>query len=487
MSDFKRKPFAKQLEGFELSKDKPNFGLFMEQGTGKTKVTLDTANYLYKKGVIDTLIVVAWPNGVHRNWVDIEIAKDLNVPYKATFWQSSLSKEKQKQIEEVYHYKDGLRVMTYNIEAVNTEKGKANIGHFIKSGKVFFVLDQSACIKTPTAARTKAMTKFGQHNNIIYKRILDGDPHAEGLHELFAQFKFLDPDIIGLTSYTAFKSTYCEMGYFKNIIGYKNVDQLMAKIEPYFFRCTSDECVDLPSKIYKRWSFELNDEERKLYNQMKRHNLAYFNTGFEEILTQEKLALTKNMRLQQISSGWLSVDRGKRKTESGKMVNNFELLPISKESSRLSAFKDLILEAKGKILIFTRFVADILELEKFLGKESVSFHGGISDDQKSEAKRLFMEDESVRFFIGQPSTAGIGHTLTAAKHIVFYSNGHSLRLRKECEKRAHRTGLKHNIIIWDLIAKNTQDFNIVNCLIEKKKVSDAIMKEPENFFMQELQ
>ena len=96
-----------------------------------------------------------------------------------------------------------------------------------------------------------------------------------------------------------------------------------------------------------------------------------------------------------------------------------------------------------------------------------------------------MEDPKVRFFIGQPSTAGIGHTLTAAKHIVFYSNSHSLRLRKECEKRVHRAGLKHKVIIWDLVAKDTQDAKIIQCLIDKKKIADEIMQDPVNFFMEE--
>lgn len=483
---FKRQPFAKQLEALETSKDKPNFALFMEQGTGKTKVTLDTANYLYNQGVIDTLIVIAWPNGVHRNWVDIELAKDLTVPHLATFWQSSLTKAKQKQIENVYHYKDGLRVMTYNIEAVNTDKAKANIKHFLDSGKVMLVIDQSACIKTPNAARTKTMLKFSKHKNVMVRRILDGDPIAEGLHEIFTQFKFLDPEIIGLTSYTAFKSMYCEIGYFKNITGYKNVDTLMSKLEPYFFRCTAQECVDLPERIYKRWIFDLSSKERRLFNEMRDYNITMFNNGEEDIITQEKLALTKNMRLQQITSGWINHDKGKKETSTGKFVNDYELIPIDKEPSRYKAFKELIESVTGKMIIFARFVKDIQLLESLLGKQAVSYHGGVSEDDKAEAKRSFMEDEETRFFIGQPSSAGIGHTLTAAKHIVFYSNSHSLRLRKECEKRAHRTGLKHHLLIWDLIANDTQDANIVKCLIDKKKVSDAILKEPESFFLKEI-
>ena len=61
MSDFKfkTKPFAHQLKVFMESRRKRNFALLMEQGTGKTKVALDTAAYLYLNEKIDTLVVIA--------------------------------------------------------------------------------------------------------------------------------------------------------------------------------------------------------------------------------------------------------------------------------------------------------------------------------------------------------------------------------------------------------------------------------------------
>lgn len=479
---FKRNPYGKQLEALKASYDKPYFALFMEQGTGKTKVTLDTVNYLYLKNIIDTLIVVAWPNGVHRNWVDIELSKDLNMPFKACAWKSVLNKEKKKEIEDVYNYKNGLRVITYNIESVITEKVKANLNHFIKSGKCILVIDQSACIKNPSAARTKALLKLSTHPNIIYKRILDGDPVAEGTHEIFAPFKFLDPSIINIKSYAEFKVTYCVLEnkvinnrIFSVITGSKNQDQLKKLIAPYSFICTSAECVDLPERIYKKWIFDLSSKERKCYDELKQFSITLFNTeDGEELVSHEKLALVKNMRLQQITSGLISINND----DGGKS----KLINIDKESSRLSAFKELIKQTDGKVLIFARFRHDIKNLETLLGDESVSYYGGISDDNKANAKTLFMNDDKIKYFIGNPTTAGIGHTLTAAKNIVFYNNNHSLRLRKECEKRVHRIGLKHSVIIWDLIANKTQDLNIIKAFETKQKISDLIMKKDSNFF-----
>ena len=97
---YKRAPMKHQQKAFDLSAEMINFGLFMEQGTGKTKVILDTASYLYLSGQIDMLIVIAWPNGVHRNWVDNELHKDISpgCPYKAEFWTSSPTKKKIKRV-----------------------------------------------------------------------------------------------------------------------------------------------------------------------------------------------------------------------------------------------------------------------------------------------------------------------------------------------------------------------------------------------------
>ena len=94
-----------------------------------------------------------------------------------------------------------------------------------------------------------------------------------------------------------------------------------------------------------------------------------------------------------------------------------------------------------------------------------------------------MECDKTKYFIGQPRSAGIGHTLTAAKHVIFYSNDPSLRLREECEKRAHRTGLKHKLIVWDLKARKTQDHKIITAFRWKKDLANLIMQDPENFFL----
>lgn len=48
---FKLKPYAHQLEALEQSWYKDYFALFMDMGTGKSKVLIDNISLLYEKGL----------------------------------------------------------------------------------------------------------------------------------------------------------------------------------------------------------------------------------------------------------------------------------------------------------------------------------------------------------------------------------------------------------------------------------------------------
>jgi len=65
---YKTKPFEHQRQALIQGAEKRNYAYFMEMGTGKTKVAIDNACWLYQKNKIATVIVIA-PNSVYRNWI----------------------------------------------------------------------------------------------------------------------------------------------------------------------------------------------------------------------------------------------------------------------------------------------------------------------------------------------------------------------------------------------------------------------------------
>jgi superfamily II DNA or RNA helicase len=73
--EYKTKPFEHQREALKKGAKEKNFAYFMEMGTGKTKVAIDNAAYLFTVSEVNTVIVIA-PNSVYRNW-DKEITSTL--------------------------------------------------------------------------------------------------------------------------------------------------------------------------------------------------------------------------------------------------------------------------------------------------------------------------------------------------------------------------------------------------------------------------
>ena len=76
---FKTEPYAHQLHALGASHNKENYALFMEMGTGKSKVLVDNIAMLYDKGKINAALIVA-PKGVYRNWERQEIPTHMPEP-----------------------------------------------------------------------------------------------------------------------------------------------------------------------------------------------------------------------------------------------------------------------------------------------------------------------------------------------------------------------------------------------------------------------
>ena len=101
---FKTEPFEHQRKTFYLSRDQKVFALLMEQGTGKTKVVIDNSAYLYSKGEIQSLVVIA-PNGVHRNWIrEVETHLPDWCKYEITYYRSGMNKKETESFVKCFTF-----------------------------------------------------------------------------------------------------------------------------------------------------------------------------------------------------------------------------------------------------------------------------------------------------------------------------------------------------------------------------------------------
>ena len=471
---FKTKPYAHQLEALQKSWATDTYALFMEMGTGKSKVLVDNIAMLYDKGAIRAALIVA-PKGVYKNWDSIEFPTHMpdHIEHTKVLWDPVITKKKQEELDTLFKDDDKLKILIMNVEAFSTQKGLKYAQEFLNIfvGRALIGIDESTTIKNPTAKRTKNILTIG--NLAKYRRILTGSPVTKSPLDLFSQCMFLDPFHLGYDSYYAYRSRYAHMieknfgGRSVQIVGsYRKLDELSAKLEKFSYRVLKEDCLDLPEKVFTKRIVELSDEQKRLYRQMK--ELALATLEKEGKIMSSVNVITQMMRLHQITCGHFKADDGTVKH----LKNN-----------RLDVLMQLLDETEGKVIIWANYREDIKNIVKSLKKaygdaSTVEYHGGVDPTLRQENIALFQEKNGpTRYFVGNAQTGGYGITLTAANTVIYYSNNYDLEKRLQSEDRAHRIGQTGSVTYVDLIAENTVDERIVKALRKKINIANEIMGE----------
>src|SRR5690606_5245192 len=286
------KPFDHQIKAMKIATTLDYSALLMEQGTGKTLAAIGAAAYRYLKGQVKRLLVVA-PKSVLPEWAR-QFEEHTDIPYKAV--ALDMKGKKKKEIIDNWTDGEGINILTINYESTwRLEK------ELIKWKPDMVILDESQKIKNARAAQSKACKKIGAVAK--YRMILTGTPVSQSPLDFFGQYQFLDPTIFG-NSFVRFRDRYANMGGYGGyeILGYKNLEELAGKAHSIAYRVTKQEAVDLPEEVSQKLYFELDPKARKLYKQMEKESILTLGEG-ETVATP--IVLTKLLRLQQISGGFL--------------------------------------------------------------------------------------------------------------------------------------------------------------------------------------
>jgi SNF2 family DNA or RNA helicase len=470
---YKTKPYAHQLDGIRHSWSRESYAFLADMGVGKSKMLIDTIGLLHLNKLIDFALIIA-PKGVFRNWPEKEFPDHMSdeVNYRVIRWTSSANKKQQEEMRSVKDKFDGLTIFVMNVEAFSSLKGQkagAWMARALGTGGLI-AIDESTTIKNHKAKRTKALMKIAA--GFKYKRILTGSPVSNSPMDVFSQFEFLRPGILGFDSYYAFQGRYAvvqrkTMGHnsFQQIVGFRNLEELTSKLEDHSFRVRKEDCLDLPDRTFTKRYVSMSKEQVAAYNSIRQHALIMHDDGE---MTTANAAITQLLRLQQVVCGHVQTDEG-------------ELVTFP--CPRLDAAIDIAREVSGKVIYFARFRHDIqqlvLRLQAEFGSESAAaYYGDTSSDERSRIMKDFQNiDHPLRFFVGNQATAGYGLTLTAASTTVFYSNSFSLEQRIQAQDRNYRIGQDKKVLYVDLINEGTVDEKIVESLGNKIDLSAKVLGE----------
>ena len=466
---FKTKPYKHQLTALEKSWNKETYAYFMEMGTGKTKVLIDNMSMLYDKGKIDGALIIA-PKGVVKTWYEQELPTHLpnHIENVSVLWQPNITKTQQEKLESLFEVETALHILVMNVEAFSTEKGVKFAYKFLASHKTLMAIDESTTIKTPTAKRTKNIITLGKHAK--YRRIMTGSPVTKNPLDLYTQCEYLDPFLLNFHSYYAFRNRYAEMttmnarGRSIQVVKeFRHLGELSESLQPFSYRVLKEDCLDLPPKNFTKRHIILTGEQRKIYDQMKKHALAILNGKVTTTMT----VLTQLMRLHQITCGHFTADDG-----------SVQLIP----NNRITELMSILEETEGKAIIWANYQRDVNQIIEAIVKEYgpgsvVDYYGLTPQEDRQDNIRKFQNDNKCRFIVGTPQTGGYGITLTQANTVIYFSNGYDLEKRLQSEDRAHRIGQKKNVTYVDIICEDTIDEKIVKALRDKINIASEVLGE----------
>lgn len=451
-------PFEIQKRATEVALNQPGWGHFLEQGLGKTAVTYN--EWGIYKSLVDCLVVVA-PNSLLRNWESE--ANKLGITDEVVVWSSSRAKSCTKTITDLAGSADRF-VLVINYEAITTS-GEKILEWLLTKRKVMLVADESINLKNPTSQRSKKLREFSK--SAVIRRVLSGAPITQGVHDLWAQLKFIGA-CDGL-NFFSFRNRYCVMGGFrgKKVIRQRSdtAEELNSILASCSLRAEKKDWTDIPDKLYTDRFLEMTGAQLGAYKEM----LDEFTTTVKDSSISADLVITKLMKLQQISSGFVIDNDGKA----------HYVVPDS-GNPKLNMLLDVIEETSGKLLVFVyhREATELLR-RNLNPEETVFLVGGLSPEEIEIEKTKFNSDDGIKVAVCQINATMYGHTLLGTKAkpchtTVFFENVYSLNARVQAEDRNHRHGQTNNVLYVDLVVSEL-DQKIIETLKSKRNVADTVM------------
>jgi non-specific serine/threonine protein kinase len=444
-----------QLSGFHWLQALDDLGwggcLADDMGLGKTLQTISFLQFLKEKYPGSTQLVVC-PTSLIFNWEN-EIQKFC--PSLKYYTHHGLQREfSEKEFAEY-----DVVLTTYGVVRNDLE----HLNDFLWQ---YIILDESQAIKNPDARVTKAVQQLRAVNRVI----LSGTPVQNNTSDLFAQFNFLNPGLLGSREF--FNREFAQP---IDKLGSKEKTQHLKKlIHPFTLRRTKEQVAkDLPDKTVTVLWCTMEAEQRKLYNQYRD---GYRNKLLKKI---EEQGIAKSgldvleglLRLRQICDHPNLVD--KRDDTIKPSVKIEELVREVKENA-----------GSHKFLIFSQFTEMLRLIQQEFEEAGVShcyLDGSTSLPHRKEQVTQFQEDETKKAFLISLKAGGVGLNLTVADYVYIVDPWWNPAAEQQAIDRAHRIGQTRKVFAYKMICKDTVEEKILQLQQKKKMLADDLIQEDAGF------
>lgn len=419
------KLYPHQIVGILFLKEVKNALLALDMGTGKSLISIGYVELMNYKRVL-----ILTPNSLKYNYYN-EVKKFTNSKAHVVGWnKNECDINEAKYIITNYEY--------FNSSDKNRAKEKYDKLHISKNLDSI-ICDECQKLKNTKSNIYKNFNKFFGKRNIS-KVFMSGTPMNNRVYELYTILNQISP--IEFSTKKDFFEKYCGMVY--NIYGYGwekdgdiDFDGLYNKISPFMYRKRKEEVLDdLPEKEYINIDIELNNKQKKKYEDLKKSSYSDF-LDIEHKLNPLTILINLRKYLGEIKYG---------------EINNLI---------------DLFLENNEKVVIIDVFKDGLNQIYEKYKDIAVLHTGDYSPEERAEMVNMFQNNDNTKIFLGTVATSNFGLTLTAANKMILLTMPYTVGEYKQVVDRIYRIGQKNNVKIYAPLVKNTIDIDIFNMVMSK--------------------
>jgi len=419
-----------------------------DMGLGKTLQTLAHILWLRQSRRLKGPVLIVVPTSLLLNWA--REAEQFTPRLKVRIWHGM---ERHNTPLDAIDPPAHLVITSYGLALRDNELLAAH-------GFDMLVLDEAQQIRNPLAKTTRAIKSLPIERRLC----LSGTPLENHLGELWSQFDFLMPDLLG-------DATRFNTHYRTPIERHGNTERqqrLSAAVKPFLLRRRKEDvATDLPPMTEMLREVHLGSAQAKLYESIrasmqKRVRKALQSKGLAQSHVTVLDALLK-LRQCCCHPELVKLDSAKRAVDSAKTTLALDMID------------ELIAEGR-RILLFSSFTSmlDILERElKARNHRWVKLTGRTR--KRDEVIDAFQRGD-VPLFLISLKAGGVGLNLTAADTVIHYDPWWNPAAEAQASARAHRIGQNKPVFVYKLVATNTVEQRIVLMQQRKKELADAMIE-----------
>lgn len=425
----------------------PALGLFLDMGLGKTVITLTAVNELrLHRWAVRRVLIIA-PKKVAEGTWSKEAAKWDHLKHLRV---SLVCGSSQKRLRALATPAD--------VYVINRDNVAWLVDHYRNNWPFdMVILDESSSFKNSRSKRFKALKLVRSRINRLVE--LTGTPSSNGLIDLWAQIylldggerlgktigqyreRFFDPDKRNRTTIFSYAPKEGSMEY---------IQQAVSDI---CISMKSEDYLEMPERIYNDVPVALDPSAAKAYKQLER-----------DLLLEVEDSI--------ITAGTAGVLTGKLLQLCNGAVYNEQKEPVEIHSCKIDAFLETLEQLNGQhALVFYNFQHDRDRLLKALEplKLRVRVYQNSTDEDDWNAGKIDI-------LLAHPASCAYGLNLQhGGHHVIWFGLTWSLEQYEQANKRLHRQGQIHPVVIHHLVTQGGTDEDVIAALQRKGDTQSALM------------